>query len=76
MNKFVKLIIKGVVTGSMMIAGNEVISYHANPYKAATLTRLACNIAGIGLGFTIGKEISEEIIYTFDGLIDRYTEVM
>lgn len=53
---------KGIITASSMVAINEIIGYHANPYKSATGTRLLCNIAGASIGFALGRIISDEVI--------------
>lgn len=72
MNKTAELVIKGVITGSSMIAVNEVVGYHANPYKAATGTRLACNIAGYSIGFFVGTKVGKYVVEQIDDAIKAY----
>ena len=64
-----KMVGKGIITASCMVGINEVIGYHANPYKSATSTRLFCNIAGASIGFVLGKIVSDEVIETIENYI-------
>ena len=73
MNKMVKLILEGTIITSTMIATNEVVCYHANPYKAATGTRLACNIASGATGYYIGRKVSKFVVDAIDDVITAYT---
>lgn len=70
--KTLKTIGKGIITASCMVAVNEVIGYHANPYKSATGTRLACNIAGYSLGFTVGKIAGDAVMNSIEEAIATY----
>lgn len=67
--EILKAIGKMAITGCSMVAVNEVIGYHANPYKSATGTRLACNIAGYSIGFVVGRHISDEIVDFVDDIL-------
>ena len=64
-----KMLGKGVITASCMIAVNELIGYHTNPYKSATATGLACNVAAASIGFVLGKIVSDEVIETVENYI-------
>ena len=64
-----KMVGKGIITASCMVGINEVIGYHANPYKSATSTRLFCNIAGASIGFVLGRFVSDEVIETVENYI-------
>lgn len=64
-----KMVGKGIITASCMVGINEVIGYHANPYKSATSTRLFCNIAGASIGFVLGKIVSDEVIENIENYI-------
>lgn len=72
--KIFKTIGKMVITLSSMIAINEVICYHANPYKSATSIRLSCNIAGYTTGFVLGRFVSDEVIDYLSELIESRGE--
>lgn len=67
--KILKAIAKGVVTASCITAINQVIGYHANPYKSSTSTGLLCDIAGASIGFVLGKIVSDEVIETVENYI-------
>lgn len=69
-----KSIGKCIITGSTMIAINEIIGYHANPYKSATGVRLSCNIAGYSIGFVLGRFISDEVVDFVEDIISLYSE--
>lgn len=60
--EILKSIGRGIITISSMVAVNEVIGYHANPYKSATTTRLGCNIAGYSIGFFVGQAAGDAVI--------------
>lgn len=62
---------KCIITGSTMVAMNEVISYHANPYKGATSTRFSCNIAGYSIGFVLGRFISDEVVDFIEDIVSE-----
>lgn len=64
-----KMLGKGVITASCMVGINEVIGYHANPYKSATSTRLACNVAAASIGFVLGRFVSDEVIENIEDYI-------
>ena len=70
----IKTLGKIAITGSSMVAVNEVIGYHANPYKSATSTRLACNVAGYSIGFVLGRLVSDEIVDFVENLIESKVE--
>ena len=72
MNKTLKLAIKSVITLSSMVACNEVIGYHANPYKSATGTRLACNVAGYSCGFFVGTKVGSYVVEQIEDAIKAY----
>ena len=69
MNKYVNAIVKGVVVASCMAAANEVIGFHASPYKSATLTRLLCNIAGGAIGFYVGDKVSTKAVERIEDIL-------
>lgn len=60
--QILKSVGKSVIAVSSMVAVNEVIGYHANPYKSATTTRLACNIAGYSIGFLVGQVAGDTVV--------------
>ena len=72
MNKIVKLILEGTIIGSTMIATNEVVGYHANPFKSATGIRLSCNIASASVGYFIGRKVSDFVVETIEDAISAY----
>lgn len=72
MNKYVELLGRGAIISSCMVATNEVIGYHANPYKSATGTRLACNIAGYSIGFYLGKRVANCVIGSIKDAVKAY----
>lgn len=72
MNKTLKLAIKSVITLSSMVACNEFVAYHANPYKSATGTRLACNVAGYSCGFFIGTKVGSYVVEQIEDAIKAY----
>ena len=53
---------KAVIILSSMAAMNEVIGYHASPYKSATGVRLMCNIAALSIGFFVGSVSADAVI--------------
>ena len=65
---------KGIITASCMVGINEVIGYHANPYKSATSTRLFCNIAGASIGFVLGRIVSDEVVDYISDFIESKGE--
>ncbi len=69
MNKYLRTVVKGLVDASCMVAANEVIGYHASPYKAATASRLLCNIAGASIGLFIGDRVSETILNRLEDIL-------
>lgn len=72
MNKQIKTAVKAVIVVSSMAATNEVIGYHANPYKSATAVRLMCNIAGISIGFFLGSLAADKVIEASEKAIKAY----
>ena len=74
MNKLVNYILKGTIVGSTICATNEVIGYHANPYKSATGVRLSCNIASIAIGYFIGRRIADYCVDAINDVISGYKE--
>lgn len=74
MNKTIKYILKGVIVGSTMVATNEVIGYHANPYKSATGVRLSCNIAASAIGYFVGREVADYCADAIEDLIEAYNK--
>ena len=72
MSKTLNIIFKAAITTSTMIAVNEVIGYHANPYKSATATRLACNVAGYTIGFAVGNKVSDIVLERIGNAIEAY----
>lgn len=74
MNKLVNYILKGTIVGSTMIATNEVIGYHANPYKSATGVRLSCNIASTAIGYFIGRRVADYCVDAINDVISGYKE--
>lgn len=72
MNKILKMVIKGTIVGSTIVATNEVVGYHANPYKSATATRLACNIASASIGYYIGRKVSDFVVDAISDAISAY----
>ena len=75
MNKTAELGIKGLITERTMIATNEVVGYHANPYKSATSVRLFCNIAGYSTGFFIGTKVGRYVVDQINDAIKAYKGV-
>ena len=69
MNKYLRAVVTSLVDISAMVATNEVIGYHANPYKSATGTRLLCNIAGASIGLFIGEKVSEVILNKLEDVL-------
>jgi hypothetical protein len=74
MNKIVKLVLEGTIIGSTMIATNEVIGYHANPYKGATGARLSCNIASCAIGYYVGRKVSDFCVKAIDDVVTAYNQ--
>lgn len=74
MNNLVKLGLEATIISSTMIATNEVVSYHVNPYKGATATRLSCNIASSAVGYYIGRKVSSYCVKAIDDVIRAYKE--
>lgn len=72
MNKILKMVIKGTIVGSTMVAVNEVIGYHANPYKSATAVRLACNVGSASIGYYIGRKVSDFAVEALENAITAY----
>ena len=69
MNKYLKAVVTSLVDVSCIVAANEVIGYHANPYKSATATRLLCNIAGASIGLFIGDKVSEAVLNKLEDVL-------
>lgn len=71
MNKYVKTGIKALITGGMMIASSEFAVYHL-PYceEKSSLKRSLCSLAGAALGFAIGKEVADDVIWSLSDAID------
>lgn len=72
MNNIVRHILKGTIIGSTIIATNEVVGYHANPYKSATSIRLACNIASGAIGYFIGRKVADYCVSAVDDTVEAY----
>lgn len=77
MNKTVKLALEGAIITSTMIATNEVVTYHVNPYRKQALTSLSCNVASGAVGYFIGRKVSSFIVDSIEDAINAYnTEVI
>lgn len=74
MNNLGKLGLEAVIISSTMIATNEVVSYHVNPYKGATATRLSCNIASSAVGYYIGRKVASFCVKSIDDVVKAYKE--
>lgn len=75
MNNLVKTLLKGTIIGSTMIATNEMVCGHSNPYsKTATTTTLACNIASGAVGYFVGRKVADYCVEVIDGVISGYNK--
>lgn len=74
MNNLAKFGLEATIIGSTMVATNEVISYHVNPYKGATATRLSCNIASSAIGYFIGRKVASFCVKSIDDVLKAYKE--
>ena len=72
MNKIVNIAVKCVITASCVVACREIVGFHVSPFKASASTRLMSDIAGGAIGFVLGKELADEIVYSIDGAVEAY----
>lgn len=71
MNSLAKTVIKGVITGSCMYATDEMVHKIADP-DATKKHNIFLTIAGASIGFVIGKEIADDVIWALTDAIEAY----
>lgn len=75
MNNLVKLGLEATIISSTMVATNEVVSYHVNPFrKNNAMTSLSCNIASSAVGYFIGRKVARYCVNAIDDVIRAYKE--
>ena len=67
MNKQLRLILKGVITSSTMIACEDFVSFYS---KGAF--NIPHKVAGLSIGFMLGREVSDCVLDAVEGAIDAY----
>ena len=71
MSNLTTTIIKGVITGSCMYASDEMV--HSIADKNCTKkNNILLTIAGVSVGFVVGKEIADEVIWAISDAIAAY----
>lgn len=70
MNDYIKIGLKAIITGGMMIAGNEFTTYHL-PLNASPTKKFLCSVAGVALGFSIGREVASDVVWAISDAIEK-----
>ena len=72
MNKIAKTVVKGVITISSMIAVNDFFGYYTNLRSYQTIHRLGNNVAGLSIGYLIGKKAADLCTDAVENAIATY----
>ena len=59
MNKIAKTVVKGAITISSMVAVNDIFGFYAPNRSSQTIQRLGNNVAGLSIGYLIGKKAAD-----------------
>ena len=70
MSDYIKTGIKALITGSMMVAGSEFTTSHL-PVNVSPTKKLLCEVAGLSLGFAIGREIASDIVWAISDAMEK-----
>ncbi|SFU32829.1 hypothetical protein [Butyrivibrio sp. INlla21] len=69
---FIKIIAKAVITVSSMVAVNDFLGFYAPTRSSQTIHRLGNNIAGLSVGYLIGKKAADFAVNAVEDAIDAY----
>ena len=69
---FIKIIAKAVITISSMAAVNDLFGFYAPTRASQTIHRLGNNIAGLSVGYLIGKKAADFAVAAVEDAIDAY----
>lgn len=79
MNKIAKTIVKGAITISSMVAVNDIFGYYAplnlkyQPHRISqAIHRLGNNVAGLSIGYLIGKKAADLCTDAVENVIAAY----
>lgn len=72
MNKIAKTVVKGVITISSMVAVNDIFGYYAPHRSYQTIHRLGNNVAGLSIGYLIGKKAADLCTDAVENAIAAY----
>lgn len=72
MNKIAKTVVKGVITISSMVAVNDFFSFYAPSRSSQTIHRLGNNVAGLSIGYLIGKKAADLCADAVENAIAAY----
>ena len=69
---FIKTIAKAVITVTSMVAVNDVIGFYSPTRAGQTIHRLGNNIAGLSVGYLLGKKAADFAVNAIEDAIDAY----
>lgn len=72
MNKIAKTVVKGAITISSMVAVNDIFGYYAPSRSSQAIHRLGNNVAGLSIGYLIGKKAADLCTNAVENAIAAY----
>lgn len=71
-NNIVKVVFKSIITISSMVATNDLLGYYAPSRCSQTIHRIGNNIAGLSIGYLVGKKAADLCVDAIDRAIEAY----
>lgn len=73
MNRIAKTVVKGVITISSMVAVNDIFGFYYVPSRSSQpIHRLGNNVAGLSIGYLIGKKAADLCTNAVENAIAAY----
>lgn len=82
--KTMRELVKGIITGSVMTATDlmiynitrptTTIDGHVYRHKGHTLANIECHIAGMAIGYSVGKRVAEDVVSGYEAAVAAYKE--